>query len=188
MLSTSIQFSSWHLHGKLKTATHANEYSLYTINPYVYMMCEMLQQCRYTGHNVICLMLTDILPNISSCSLFNVCITNPEQIRRNIRISNDKQSSRFNQYLSYNNMKQYLCTSWGIWHIKKSRINSKLRSGLCLPLANRMSWRTADVCWLCVHCVYCGKWNKWQRHFTYHLFSWTAGIITTTLLVIWLYL
>ena len=73
-------------------------------------------------------------------------------------------------------------------------MNWKRPSGHWLSLTDGTRGRTADVCWLCVtvlavrHCVGCEKGKKAQTEFTYHIYSWIAGIKTNMVPIIWSYL
>jgi hypothetical protein len=72
----------------------------------IHLICEMLAKVNvYRAECSLSDSDRHILPNTSPCSLLIFCITNPEQIARNVRISNEEPSTRFIQNLSYFNMK-----------------------------------------------------------------------------------
>ena len=63
------------------------------------------------------------------CRLLNTCITYTEQIPRNGRISNEKQSGRFKQNWALQNIKYCLCICLETWQkMKLSLISNILHS------------------------------------------------------------
>lgn len=113
LLITSLPFPSWHLHEKLNNAPCANNYSVHTMNSDVYITCEVpatvnIHRAKWSlSHDA-----SNIFPNNSPCSLRNDCITNLEQITRDVRMSNEERSSKFKQKLSCLIWKNVYARDW----------------------------------------------------------------------------
>jgi len=76
LLITSLQFPSWQLQDKLNNAPSVDQNSVHTVNTDIHFMCEVpaklnvnRTQSSYSDAE------PNFFPNISKCSVFNVCIT-----------------------------------------------------------------------------------------------------------------
>ena len=111
---TSLPFPSWHFHENLNSAPFAAEYSVHTMNTDVYRLCEV--PATVNMHRAKCILsdaASHFIPNNSTCSLCNVCITKWEQITRDVRMSKNGAASLIRNDLAL------ICTWLEIWHKMK---------------------------------------------------------------------
>jgi len=106
-----------------------------------HLMCEM--PATVNVHRAACSSSDadwHFFPNTSPWSLHNNCITNREQTARNVRISNEKRSSRFKQnwsYLIWNN----ICTRAWKFGMRKSEewLENNDQASVCL--SEKDAWK-----------------------------------------------
>jgi len=97
LLITSLQFSSWHLNDKLNNAPCADQYGVHTVNTDVTSCVKCLQKWTYRAEWGLCDVDWHFFPNISQNILLIDCVTNTEQVERNVWISNKNETENLSR-------------------------------------------------------------------------------------------
>ena len=94
----TISFLTTPIYYKPKNTLCADQYIVNTMYPAVYMMCEVPATVyMYRAECSLSDADAHFFLNNSPCTLLNVSLTNPEQIAKKVRISNNKRIMKFKQ-------------------------------------------------------------------------------------------